>query len=525
VRSNQVKLPLVLLERDEEWEWLTIQAARVERGMRVARIVGELGFGKSRLLNDFLRHAESGGALVVITGPDPYWAEVPCHALRDAIEQLVVVEDAVLDGTCRDVDDQVRVGLREILGFEPASPFSTSFDARRQARCAALRWALEKAHSDFAPPSMILAIDDFNRLDVISRIAFTDLVQQSNDLPLFVVATHIPSFDPRWAQSTPVRVLKGLRTETAIRLLRSARAEIPAGLADAVSVPGLMLDQLLRYALEGGSVPSPRLVDLVAQRLDILPPEPRRALQAVAILGDRVAVDLISELMPKTDDVASALEHLEQRGMIWSSSQQLSVDHPLLREVVLAAIPAAVRRELHSKALHIANRKDYPLEARAQLSYYAEDSFQALLLLERVAEHAAQRGDIDTEVLALRRGIELARLEISRGELDDPMRAVVIFSRKLGGALTRAGNLTDAEGILREALDYSLATGSERAQLLAALGQVAKERGRSNEAMQQLEQAIDTARQTGALDLVAMFNNTRETWLAGRSLIPPTARS
>jgi serine/threonine-protein kinase len=229
--------------------------------------------------------------------------------------------------------------------------------------------------------------------------------------------------------------------------------------------------------------------------------------------------------MPKTDDVAGAVEHLEQRGMVWSSSQQLSIDHPLLREVVLAAIPAAVRRELHGRALQIASRKDYPLEARAQLSYYAEDAFQALLLLERVADHAAQRGDIDTEVLALRRGIELARLEISRGELDDPMRAVAIFSRKLGGALTRAGNLTDAEGILREALDYSLATGTERAQLLAALGQVAKERGRTHEAMQQLDLAIDAARQTGAQDLVAMFNNTRESWLTSRSVFPPAARS
>jgi serine/threonine protein kinase len=520
IRASQVKLPLVLLERDDEWEWLSVHASRVEQGTQAARLVGDLGAGKSRLLHDFLRHAEASGALVVITGPDPYWAEVPCHALRDMVEQLVVVDDAVLDGSDSGVDENVRMGLREILGHDDSATQSIPEEDRRRARLSALRWAFEKAQRDFSPSSILLGIDDLQRLDSASRISVADVVDEVIDLPLFVIATHPPNFDPKWSARHPMRLLSGLRSETAGRLLRSARAEIPPGFLDNPTVPPLMLDQLLRYGQEGGSDPSPRLVDLVAQRLDVLPPEPRRALQAIAILGDRVAAPLVSEIVPKSDDVADALQHLEQRGMIWSSSQRLSIDHPLLREVVLAAIPAAVRRELHGKALAIATRQGYPLEARAQLSFYAEDTFQAMLLLERVAENAAQRGDTDTEILALRRGLELGRLEISRGELDDPMRAVVIFSRKLGGALTRAGNLTDAEGILREALDYAPPTGGERAQLLAALGQVARERGRANEAMQYLQQAMEAARQTGSAELMAILNNTCESWLASRSVRP-----
>ena len=43
--------------------------------------------------------------------------------------------------------------------------------------------------------------------------------------------------------------------------------------------------------------------------------------------------------------------------------------------------------------------------------------------------------------MALRRGLELARRELFRGELDDPMRAVLIFSRKLGEALAQRGRL------------------------------------------------------------------------------------
>ncbi|MGC4068072.1 MAG: protein kinase [Polyangiaceae bacterium] len=83
IRASQVKLPLVLLERDEEWQWLSNQHDQVDQGLRAVRLLGELGTGKTRLLHDYLRHAETTGAVVAITGPDPHWAEVPCAALKD----------------------------------------------------------------------------------------------------------------------------------------------------------------------------------------------------------------------------------------------------------------------------------------------------------------------------------------------------------------------------------------------------------------------------------------------------------
>ena len=70
-----------------------------------------------------------------------------------------------------------------------------------------------------------------------------------------------------------------------------------------------------------------------------------------------------------------------------------------------------------------------------------------------------QRGDEPAAVNALRRGLDLSRRELYRGELDDPMRAMAIFGRKLGDALSQSGNYADAEGVLREALDM---TGPDR---------------------------------------------------------------
>lgn len=518
VRASQVKLPLVLLEREEEWDWLQNQQQQSASGLLAVRLVGELGSGKTRLVHDYLRHAETAGAIVAITGPDPHWAEIPCSALKDLIEQLVVIDDTLLDGTSGQIDETVRLGLLEILDFDNQFAPPTGIVAtRRQARVEALRWALRRCRAEFSPPSIVVAIDDLQRLDTASRHTIADLVDTTLDLPLLVVATHPPGFTPNWNAQHPVRALSGLHPETAERLLRAGRAEIPAGILDYDSVPPLLVDQLLRYSQEGGSDPAPRLADLVAQRLDILPPEPKRALQALAVLGDRSTAAQVAKLVPSTDDLADALRHLEQRGMIWSVGDQLSIDHPLLREVVFAAIPAAVRRELHSRALSAKDGKVVPLEARAQFAYYAEDSFQALLLLEQVADRGAKRGDVDTEILAIRRALELARTELFKGDLDDPMRAVAIFSRKLGAALTRAGNLSDAEGVLREALDYAAPSGTERAQLLVALGQVAHERDRMTEALSFLEQAVQAARQSGDLDLEVTLKRTRDSWLTETS--------
>jgi serine/threonine-protein kinase len=149
-----------------------------------------------------------------------------------------------------------------------------------------------------------------------------------------------------------------------------------------------------------------------------------------------------------------------------------------------------------------------PIEVRALHENWGGAAFQALLLLERVSMSAAARGDHHGTVMALRRALELARRELFRGELDDPMRAVLIFSRKLGEALARAGQLNDAEGILREALDVA-PSGADRASVLAALAHVAHGRERKQEARDYLRQALELASRSGARELVTSLETLR----------------
>ena len=168
-------------------------------------------------------------------------------------------------------------------------------------------------------------------------------------------------------------------------------------------------------------------------------------LQAIAVYGDNADDHIVHKLVTEGTNLDEAIETLTQAGMIEKPAGEKGsrTAHPLIRDVVLATIPAAVRRGLHARSAEIGEDNGMPLEARALHEYSAQNTFLALALLEQVATRATNRGDLGGSIASLRRGLDLARRELFRGELDDPMRAVLIFARKLGETLTTAGQFTD----------------------------------------------------------------------------------
>lgn len=510
------QLPLPLLGRDEDLAWLEGRRQAVVDKVVAARIVGEPGMGKTRLLGEFLERAGAEGDFTVVTGPDPFGAEVAYHALRDAIRQLI--GPAEKDNGKRHhqgASAEARRGLDEMFELSPRNSDKRSPVERRLALAESLRWALTRAAELAAPKRVVVAIDELQRIDAPSRDAFADVVGEPPAAGVLMIAAHTPGFETGWGAAHGARVLGGLPPPVVSRLLRTNRPSDRVSWTDEAGGRGelpMYVEQVVRFSLEGGSDPPGRLGDLIAHRVDTLDPHARRALQALAVLGDASEPTDVARLLPKSHQLDGALDTLYRAGMIERDGVLVSTSHPLLREIVLAAIPAAVRRELHEKALGVCERRAAPIEARAQHAYYSQESFSALMLLEQVADRASPRGDIATEVLALRRGLEIARQEIARGELDDPLRAVLIFGRKLGSALTRSGNFADAEGVLREALDIAGPSGADRAKVLGALAHVAHGRQRPDEAISFITEAIETAQKSGAAELVSSLSDTRRAW-------------
>jgi serine/threonine protein kinase len=502
----RARFPLPFIGREEDLAWLE-QRRHDARTLTGARVVGEVGVGKTRLVREFLEVASAAGDVVVQTGPDPAWAEVGCWALKHAVVQLAALPKT--GGGVREwvgATPEARRGLADIFAQEAPPSRGTgslSPDERRFAAAEALRWAIVRASERARGHRVVLAVDDLNAVDGASRNAFADALSDAPLVPALVIATYAPGFDPGWpADVAAARVLTGLPTTVVADALASSGRSTSSALTGARTIVPLYLEQLLRFMREESGGPPAGLADVIAVRVERLPSDARRTLQAISVWGDDADDQVLTKMIGENVDLVEALGFLRRSGMIFVAEEGIRTSHPLVREVTLATIPAAVKRELHASASAVCDDRDLPLEVRALHEYYGGTAFQALLLLDRVSVVAQARADYQGAIIALRRGLELARREIFRGELDDPMRAVLIFSRKLGEALAHVGQLNDAEGVLREALDVAGPTGGDRASVLAALAHVAHGRDRRQEARDYLREAMELASKSGEKELV-----------------------
>jgi serine/threonine-protein kinase len=532
-KGREARLPLPFTAREADLEWLEARRAEVGGASLAVRLVGEHGVGKSRLLREFLTTAAASGDLIVETGPDPWGAEVGYYALRRAIADLAGLPPGGGDAArWVAATPEARSGLAEIFGVRLEGDRARTSDFgdglapehRRFMAAEALRWAVLRAVEDGPRGGhVLLALDDLHAIDGASRNAFYDVIAEPPLAPLLVVAAHVPGFDPGWGGAT--RRIAGLPTAIAASLVRGVAAHTRASAGTEKTVPPLYIEHLVRFNLEGGGEAPARIADLIALRIERLPPDARRALQAVAVLGDATNRDALSRVLPDVPGFDRVLASLVEGGLIEEEMRstvgprtlrpdatRVRTTHPLIRDITLASIPAGVRRDLHAAAILVEESDARPLEVQAVHAYHAQDSFEALMLLEQVANRAAARGDPRGAVLALRRALDVARHEMFRGEIDDPVRAVLIFSQKLGEALAFAGDLTDADGVLREALDLSEPSGLERAQMLGLLAYVSKERDRSAEATSYLHEALKLAWTAQAADLVESLERMQAEW-------------
>jgi serine/threonine-protein kinase len=564
VGSNVPRLPVPFTGRDDDLAWLEARRRAVTTSLSAVRIVGEHGVGKTRLLAEFLRGAAAAGDIIVQASPDPWWADVAQFAVRRAIVDLAGLPPN--GGATNDwvaATPEARRGLVDLFskassGRETRTPFwarapqgTLSPEDRRVIAAEALRWAIMRAHLnasssgsggagngrrtrgyDAAPARpnggshrVILAIDDLHAVDGTSRAALADVIAEPPLAAMLIVVTHVPGFDPGWRDGTrsvrdtgsrnQERLVTGLPTAVAASLVKGlVPAASRGGDTPLSNVPPLYIDQLVRFNMEGGGDPPARIADLMALRIERLPLEARRTLQALAVLGDAADLESLRALLPDVRDFDPLVARLASGGFVEERDGTFRTTHPLVRDVTLAMIPAGVRRELHGKApfdLH-GDPLPLPLEVQALHAYHAENSFEALMLLEQVADRAAARDDQAGCILALRRGLDLARREMFRGAIDDPMRAVLIFSRKLGEALARDGHLQDADGVLREALDLAGPSGKDRAVVLGSLAFVARQRERDNEAATYLREALELARQLSANEIVGSLEAMRREW-------------
>jgi len=467
------------------------------------RVTGETGIGKSRLVREFAQRAAAKGDHVIVAGPDPSWAGVAWVPIRHIVREAIGL-DADSNPTdwlkkhssSKEVDAAVRAGFIELFG-EGASQLDGR--ARRQAVAHTMAYALRAASQRAKSGLCMVIVEQLHRVDTASGAVLALITNMTFNAPLLLLSTHLPRVEPRWRDGE-VLVLPGLTASQAQSVAESLLGDWYAAPSfDGASILPLLVDQTSRWLFEGGGQPASRVVDVVASRFDRLPPVARKVLQVLALVGEASPARVESIIGESVDE--QTWRTLSSRWWITDNKGTLSIAHELIRDVVESATSAAVRADIARRVLD--EDAQLALEVRALLAAQADEAAQALLLLETVADRANARGDELGAVLALRRGLERARLELHRGEIDDPERAMTIFARKLGDALARAGEVAEAEGVLREALELAPRGSQDSIRLQLVLARALFGRGRVSEATRVADDAMRVARKLNAHALTA----------------------
>jgi serine/threonine-protein kinase len=420
--------PRPLLAREEAITWLDHRREDAAVIPAAAHLVGEAGMGRTRLIREMLGRWSARGDHTVLAGPDPTGAQIADAALRGVLVGLVGSPDEMSPFELGpEVSADVRRGLAVLFGTAPGEPLDAN--ARRRALGETLRWALDRAASGLAPSArVVVAVDDLDFVDATSRGVFLDLLAAPPPLPvLFVVSDgdgEHPAGDPAAGE---VWRLSPLPPEAFEGYLPARWA--PRG----VALSPLHFEQLLAWGRETSDPPPERLLDLIAGRIGRRSNEARHALQAVVSWGDNAGLGVLRHLLPPSIDVAAAVAELERTGHIAVGEGGIRIAHPLIGRVTFTTMPAGRKRELFERICEV--RPDAPLEVRARQARHGGSPLEALALLDELGARRLAMGDPEGRVRALRQALDLARRALYHDELDDPLRAVLIFSRKLAEAL------------------------------------------------------------------------------------------
>jgi serine/threonine-protein kinase len=489
---------LPLTGRATALDWLELRRHEAEASFALAHVVGEAGAGKTRLVHEFGARCASRGDVVVTVGPDPAWAKLGGYTAREAVRALLqIAADEPVRGDTLGAPENVCRGLDLLFGGTDDRSLVTSPSEWRRDVADALSWAMARAAEKAGQGLVVVVVDDIDFADGSSRNAFVDVAADPPPCGLLLVVTYAPGTSPVAPLEGEAWVLEPLPVEAFTDLVPFRSP------GDARPLPPLHVEQLIAWSRETKEPAPDRLADLIARRTERLPPDARHTLHALAVWGDDATADSIKKMLPATVDLGSALDALDQAKIVSIDEHGVRIAHPLVRRVVASTIPAGRKRELFARADEL--RPDAPIELRARQAMHGGSAFEGLSLLEVLAKKRAAAGDTVGCVSALRHALDMTRRELHRGELDDPLAAMLVFSRKLAEALAASEQWNDAEGILREALGNAPPTSEHRARLLGVLARVAQARQNPGEAKRYVEEAIRVARQSDARELLPLL--------------------
>ncbi len=374
----------------------------------VVMLVGDMGTGKSALLDRAVRRAEAGGARVLRAEGSESEASLAFSALHQLLRPVPAAVDVL--------PERQRVAIQDAFGVAPSRPGHASAPDLMLIGVAVL--SLLSALGGQRP--VLVVLDDAQWFDRASLDALSFVARRLEGEPVTMLIAvrggdHLPGFD----RHVPTLTLGPLDSAAANRLL-DLQPKSPAGrtrtqILDQAGGNPLALVELTRAATahdaatgmpSAGPLPlTDHLERIFAARLNGLPAATTRALLLLAAMDSVDTAIAVSAGLPDAED--EAWLPAEQAVLVRRTGRDVRFRHPLVRSAVYHAASLGARREAHLALAEML--RDEPDRRAWHLAAACPGPDAAVSAeLERTAARTRRRGGHAAAAKALQRAAELA---------------------------------------------------------------------------------------------------------------------
>jgi class 3 adenylate cyclase/tetratricopeptide (TPR) repeat protein len=383
--------PFVGRGPEMETLWQALARAGTGHGQIVA-IIGEPGVGKSRLTAELLASQHTEGWFTLETGAASSWQIMPYLPVRDLLRAYFQINDQddeqtswekvekrlVVDAALRSTQPAV-LALLEVPVHDPEWQALDPQQRRLKIIDGVKRLLLRQ--SQVQP--LLLIVENLHWLDAGTQAVLDSLVESLPTARILLLVNYRPEYQHTWGSKTYYTQIRldPLPVETAqqfLRMLVGDATELqpvkhllieqtegnPFYLEE--SIRTLIETQVLigkrgtyRLAKPVSILQMPATVQaILAARIDRLPTEEKRLLQAAAVIGKEVPFSLLQGLAEvDEDDLRRGLAHLQQGELFYETSLYpelvYTFKHALTQEVAYGSLLQERRRALHGRLVAV----------------------------------------------------------------------------------------------------------------------------------------------------------------------------
>jgi class 3 adenylate cyclase/tetratricopeptide (TPR) repeat protein len=385
---------------------------------QIVAVIGEPGIGKTRLFHEFIQFRRIRGWLVLEGSAVSYGKAIPYLPIIELLKAYFAIEDRDEEQKIREKVTGKLVTLDTALG--PTLPaFLTLLDVpvqdaawqaldppqRRQRTLDAVKRLLLR-ESQVQP--LLLIVENLQWIDTETQALLDIIVESVSTARMLLLVNYRPQFQHGWGRKTHYTQLRlgSLPPGSAEELLQvllgddAGLTPLKQRLIDRTEGNPFFLEESVRTLMEtrvlvgergayrlAKALPSiqiPATVQVVlAARIDRLPPEEKRLLQAAAVIGKDVPFALLQAIaeLPE-EDLRRDLAHLQAAEFLYETrlfpELEYTFKHALTHEVAYGSLLQERRHALHVRIVE-AIEMLYPNRLAEQVERLAHHALQGEL--------------------------------------------------------------------------------------------------------------------------------------------------